>query len=129
MPDNEQALAPFDLTAVNVQLDAAGRMTPHAGGASFWAQPAAALDAIGTDWLVSTFDCDADWPQWERHPDADEFVCLLGGEATLRLALPGGERSVPLHPQQAIVVPRGVWHTARILAPSRMLFVTLGRGT
>jgi hypothetical protein len=22
-----------------------------------------------------------------------------------------------------------VWHTARILAPSRMLFVTLGRGT
>jgi hypothetical protein len=29
----------------------------------------------------------------------------------------------------AVVVPRGVWHTARVHAPSRMLHVTLGAGT
>ena len=29
----------------------------------------------------------------------------------------------------AVVVPRGVWHTARIRAPSRMLHITLGAGT
>jgi len=29
----------------------------------------------------------------------------------------------------AVVVPRGVWHTAKVLVPSRMLHVTLGAGT
>ena len=121
--------AVVDLAAVCLQLGADGRATPHAGGDAFWSQPAAALDAIGADWLVSTFDGDTDWPQWERHPHADELVCLLAGDATLRLELPDGERALPLRPQQAVVVPRGVWHTARIAAPSRLLFVTLGRGT
>jgi len=29
----------------------------------------------------------------------------------------------------AVVVPRGVWHTAKVRTPSRMLHVTRGAGT
>ena len=63
------------------------------------------------------------------HPDADEFVYLLSGAATMVFDEAGGPREVPLDGRAAVVVPRGVWHTAKVVAPSRMLFVTRGRGT
>ena len=45
--------------------------------------------------------------------------------------VPGGEQlwSLPDDGRGAVVVPKGVWHTAKVLAPSRMLFVTMGAGT
>jgi oxalate decarboxylase/phosphoglucose isomerase-like protein (cupin superfamily) len=63
------------------------------------------------------------------HPEADEFVYLLSGAAVLLLQQPTGLQEVPLLGRAAVVVPRGTWHTAKVSQPSRMLFVTMGRGT
>jgi len=46
----------------------------------------------------------------------------------LVLAVPAGETTVRLTGRAAQLVPRGVWHTARLFAPSRLLFVTRGEG-
>jgi len=63
------------------------------------------------------------------HPNADEFVYLLSGSVELLLEQALGVKSVALQGRGAVVVPRGIWHTAKVLAPSRMLFVTMGAGT
>jgi mannose-6-phosphate isomerase-like protein (cupin superfamily) len=91
--------------------------------------PAPELDRFGGGWLITEFECAADWTNWEMHPDGEEFVYLLSGEAVLVLEQPAGVSKVPLSGRAAVVVPRGVWHTAKVSRPSRMLFVTRGRGT
>lgn len=80
--------------------------------------------------LISSFTFEGDWPTWETHPAGDEFVVLLSGEAEMVLARPEGDESQMLsEPGDFIVVPRGVWHTAKINTPTTMLFVTPGEGT
>ena len=112
-----------------VLLAADGSAVQLPGGRAFWSQPPAELDRLGRDWLVSEFEFSADWPNWEMHPQADEFVYLLSGAARFELQENGGTRSVALEGRGALVVPRGVWHTAKVAEPSRLLFVTLGAGT
>jgi mannose-6-phosphate isomerase-like protein (cupin superfamily) len=112
-----------------VHLAANGSATQLPGGEQFWSLPEAEIERYGDGWLVSEFECAADWPNWEMHPNADEFVYLLSGAAELWLELPGGLQRVALEGRRAVIVPRGVWHTAKIAAPSRLLHVTQGRGT
>ena len=112
-----------------VHLSADGCATALAGGDSFWALPESEMARFGRGWLVSEFECASDWPNWEMHPSGDEFVYLLSGAVDLLLEQADGTRTVPLRGSGAVVVPRGVWHTARVLAPSRMLHITLGSGT
>jgi hypothetical protein len=45
------------------------------------------------------------------------------------LDLPSGQRTVELRDRSAAVVPRGVWHTANVLAASEALHITRGAGT
>lgn len=110
-------------------LDAAGGIRLQPGGAAFWGQPQQALDALGRDWLVSEFTCDTDWASWEMHPAGEEFVYLLDGDIEFLLELPEGLAAQRITGRGAIVVPRGVWHTARVFKPSRIFFITLGAGT
>lgn len=110
-------------------LDAAGGIRQQAGGPEFWAQPQATLDALGRDWLVSEFRCDGDWPSWEMHPQGDEFVYLLEGDIEFQLETVEGVVAQRIEGRGAVVVPRGVWHTAKVYRPSRMFFVTMGAGT
>lgn len=57
-------------------------------------------------------------------------MTLLSGATTLVLDTEDGNRSVTLtQPGSYVIVPRGVWHTARIADHARMLFVTPGEGT
>lgn len=119
----------FDPSATYIQLKAGGSAEKLPGGDAFWSRPEADLDRLGQDWLITEFECAEDWPHWEMHPEADEFVYLLSGAAIMRLELPDGMREVPLDGRAALIVPRGVWHIARVSVPSRMLFVTRGRGT
>jgi quercetin dioxygenase-like cupin family protein len=80
--------------------------------------------------LVATFEFDADWPTWERHPAGDELVCLLSGKATLILDHDGAHETVELQSAgEYVLVPKGTWHTARTSVPTTMLFVTPGEGT
>lgn len=80
--------------------------------------------------LISSFSFDADWPTWEVHPHGDDFVCLLSGDTEMILATADEDKSVHLtEPGAFVIVPQGTWHTAKVNAPSKMLFVTPGQDT
>ena len=80
--------------------------------------------------LVASFSFDDDWPTWEVHPHGDEVVCLMSGDATMILDTPAGEKRVRLdQPGAFVVVPKNTWHTARVHAPTTMIFVTPGQDT
>lgn len=96
---------------------------------TFWSLPPPVMDGYGSGWLVSEFVFTQDWANWEMHPHGDEFVYLLDGAVEFVLQQPSGLQTEALVGRGAVLVPRGVWHTARVRAPSRMLFVTRGRGT
>lgn len=119
----------FDPSEIYVHLTAGGTAEQLPGGEQFWSKPESELDSLGNGWLVTEFECSSDWPNWEMHPAADEFVYLLSGTAVMLLQQANGLQEVPLLGRAAVVVPKGVWHTARVTQPSRMLFVTMGRGT
>lgn len=111
-------------------LDANGGIHQEVGGREFWNQPQEALDALGKDWLVSEFLCDADWGSWEMHPHGEEFVYLLDGDIEFLMETAEGVATAQrITDRGAVVVPRGVWHTAKVLRPSRMFFITMGAGT
>jgi mannose-6-phosphate isomerase-like protein (cupin superfamily) len=122
-------MSSFDPAETYVHLDPAGRAEQVPGGERFWSLPGPELDRFGVGWLVTEFESRSDWSNWEIHPEGDEFVYLLSGAAVLLLEQPGGIEEVPLSGRAAVVVPKGVWHTAKVSQPSRMLFVTSGRGT
>jgi mannose-6-phosphate isomerase-like protein (cupin superfamily) len=125
----EEVRMPHDPSQTYVHLDADGSSAQLPGGDAFWSLPPEKLERYGSGWVISEFECSGEWPNWEMHPEGDEFVYLLSGSATLMLEFDDGVRYVPLHGRAATVVPRGVWHTASVSAPSRMLFVTRGAGT
>jgi mannose-6-phosphate isomerase-like protein (cupin superfamily) len=114
-------------TYVLLGNDGAAAQLP--GGDAFWQLPEAELTQSGDRWLVSEYLFERDWPSWEMHPNADEFVYLLSGDAVLHLEYPEGIHAVALSCSGAVIVPRGVWHTAKVTAPSRMLHITRGAGT
>ncbi|WP_257385207.1 cupin domain-containing protein [Tahibacter caeni] len=114
-------------TYVLLAADGSSRTTP--GGAAFWSLPPEGLAEFDEGWLISEFVCAEDWSNWEMHPDGDEFVYLLDGDVEFLLELPSGVASTRLSGRAALIVPRGTWHTAKVFAPSRMLFVTPGAGT
>ncbi len=98
--------------------------------ATFW-ETADEPVGSGADksWLVTEFAFTADWPTWEMHPQGDELVYLLAGAIDLHLEQDDGLKVIAIDGSGAVVVPRGVWHTAKVRAPSRMLHVTRGAGT
>jgi quercetin dioxygenase-like cupin family protein len=69
------------------------------------------------------------WSSWERHPAGDEVVVLLSGRVDIIQEVDGRRHLVELHAGEALVNPRGVWHTADVHEPGRGLFITPGRGT
>jgi uncharacterized cupin superfamily protein len=72
----------------------------------------------------------ADWTVWERHPAGQELVVLLEGRMTLVQERDGAEVRIPMTAAgQAAVNPTGVWHTADVHEPCRVLYVTPGLGT
>ncbi|HEY9643437.1 MAG TPA: WxcM-like domain-containing protein [Coleofasciculaceae cyanobacterium] len=80
--------------------------------------------------LISHYTFEQDWDSWEMHPAGEEFVCLLSGQVDFVLEQDEGEKTVSLNsPGQYVLVPRGVWHTARVYTPSSVLFITPGEET
>ncbi|OYU27844.1 MAG: cupin [Burkholderiales bacterium PBB2] len=119
----------FDPQQRFVHLAEDGRATELPGGDAFWSLPAAEMAAYDTGWLVIEFECSEDWPNWERHPEGDEYVYLLSGAVQLLLEQPSGLQTLELKGRGAVLVPRGIWHTARVSAPSRLLHITRGLGS
>ena len=80
--------------------------------------------------LISVHEFASDWSTWERHPAGDEVVMLLSGKGALVLRTDSGDKTLELaEPGAYVVVPRGIWHTARVSELTRMLFITPGENT
>ncbi|BFM10701.1 hypothetical protein R50072_08540 [Simiduia litorea] len=80
--------------------------------------------------LVSCYDFSEPWGSWERHPAGDEIVILLSGRVEFVVRGQEGDESVWLGQAGGyLVIPQGVWHTAKTSEPSRLLFMTPGEGT
>jgi mannose-6-phosphate isomerase-like protein (cupin superfamily) len=118
-----------DLSSHYVLLDATGAAATVKGGDEFWSQPPEALDRFGRGWLISEYTFANDWPQWEMHPEADEIVRLMSGAAELHLEWPTGVQVVKMLADDAYVIPKGAWHTVKVVEPCRMLHITMGAGT
>ncbi|WP_237132327.1 cupin domain-containing protein [Pseudohongiella sp. O18] len=80
--------------------------------------------------LISCHEFDVDWPSWEMHPHGDEIVVLLAGSTTFHLQAEDGDKTIELsEPGQYVIVPKGIWHTAKTPEFSRVLFITPGQET
>jgi mannose-6-phosphate isomerase-like protein (cupin superfamily) len=124
MPDK-----PFFPTQTYIHLASDGMSTVLPGGDQFWTLAPAEIERYGRGWLISEYEFGEDWKTWEMHPLADEYVYLLSGEIELHLDEPGGIRVTAIADRGAVVVPRGIWHTAKVKRPCRMLHITMGEGT
>lgn len=79
--------------------------------------------------LLSASSMGADWTNWEMHPAGDEVLFMLEGKATFVIDHSDGLREVTLSAGRLLVIPRGVWHTAKVSEPARLLAITAGSGT
>jgi predicted enzyme related to lactoylglutathione lyase/mannose-6-phosphate isomerase-like protein (cupin superfamily) len=121
----------FDLESEYVILDRESGARTAAGGAAFWeALMGGRLPEVERGRLVTIGESTESWTNWEMHPQGEEVIVLLEGRVEFVLEVDGSERVVALdRPGRCLVIPRGTWHTARLCAPARMLFVTAGAGT
>ena len=122
-------IVPFLPDQNYIHLDVDGTATSTPGGNEFWSLPKKEIERYGRGWLISEYEFKDDWTTWEMHPHADEYVYLLSGDIELLLDEPEGIRVVAIHDRGAVVIPRGIWHTAKVRSPCRMLHVTMGEGT
>ena len=123
MPDGA-----FTLFKTFAHLEDGPGASEVAVGERFWEEIGGRAD-LQEGRLVTAFHWEEDWPNWERHPAGDEIVFVLWGRAELVLEEDGGERVVALPSGHACIVPRGVWHTARVPEPTNALAITRGAGT
>lgn len=117
----------IDLKTTYLSLADGPDVVPLEVGPDFWATIDAREDLA--ERLVAEFSFDRDWDSWEVHPAGDEIVVLLSGAVDLVLDEPEGERVVVLRDRGTAIVPRGIWHTADVVAPSTALHITRGEGT
>ena len=116
----------FDLETVFLSLSGSGAVTELPGAHFMERVMRSPADMV---YLASMFPMTADWPNWERHPAGDEVLILLEGRVELVFDREGVETRRPFEAGQTVIVPAGVWHTAKVLEPGRMLGLTCGAGT
>ncbi len=64
---------------------------------------------------------------WHKHDREDELFFVLEGTLLLDVDDANGKRTVELHPQQGMVVPKGVMHRTR--APQRTVVLMVEPAT
>jgi uncharacterized protein YjlB len=119
----------FDPQQTFVSLSAEGEAVKRVGGEAFWKLAESQREVIGQDWLMSEYNCNGDWTSWEMHPEGDEVVYVLQGRAEMVLELDGLEQTVVVEGGSAVLIPKGIWHTANMKGAVRMLHITKGKGT
>ena len=128
---------PFDLSRTPIHLgndvDADNPAVPLPGfgfdGESFGAYVAEHCRPGAPGRLLMIETTPTDWGAWECHNDADEVVIVLEGRGTFIQEIDGAERRIPFQAGDAIVNPRGVWHTADVDEPMRAIYLTPCPGT
>ena len=128
----------IDLFKNYLLLEPDGDAVVLPGGGEFWGQLMSgnATDRgirqlMGSDKgrLLSALTMAADWTNAEMHPAGDEILFMLEGKATFVLELSDGLRDIALGAGRLLVIPKGVWHTAKVSEPARLLAITAGLGT
>jgi mannose-6-phosphate isomerase-like protein (cupin superfamily) len=128
----------IDLLQNYLLLEPDGAAVLLPGGGDFWSQLMSgdATDPgirrlLGSEHgrLLSALSMGGDWSNWEMHPAGDEILFMLEGKATFLLDLSEGLREVALSAGRLLVIPKGVWHTAKVSEPARLLAITAGQGT
>ena len=117
------------LTEDYLSLGKTGEIKILAGGERFWSLPHEEIENFGEDWFVSEYVFDEDWKTWEMHPHGEEVVYMLSGAMDLFLDKDGEQKTIELRGKGLVVVPRGTWHTAKVLEKSSVLVMTLGKET
>ena len=99
--------------------------------ASFWSELSTGKrPELESGRLVMQFSFDSDWRTWEMHPKGDEVVVLLSGSVDFVQLIDGEEKLSSLSQiGEYVLVPAGIWHTARVKDKCTMLFMTPGEGT
>ena len=122
---------PEDIQQTYLHVQDGGATVPLPVSATFWQElGSGAYPQLEQGRLMSAYTFAEPWAMWERHLAGEELVMLLSGAATLVLEESQGEREVHLKTVGSyVLVPRGVWHTARTTVPTTMLFLTPGAGT
>jgi GNAT superfamily N-acetyltransferase len=119
-----------DLIATYVHLRNEGAASRVDVPPTFWQEVMAGKrHELDEGRLVAVFEFETDWTTAEMHPSGDELVYVLTGAIDLILAEQCGDRTIALGAGAGHIVPRGVWHTARVRAPAKVLHVTPGAGT
>lgn len=121
-----------DLRSTYLRLRGDGSVEKLPVNEQFWPRlMSGELGNFHHEYLVTCFTYAGDWPNWERHPNGDEIVALMSGEARLILEAPdGSHQTVQLAgPGSFVFVPRGTWHTAKLSGEATMFFITPGEGT
>lgn len=122
---------PFNIanTYVRLKPDASAEAIPV--GENFWQDlSSGAFGSFENEFLVTTQSFAQNWPVWEMHPQGEEVIVLLSGSVDLVLEKKTGNKVVSLQQQgDWLMVPKGVWHTARVNTPTTVLFITAGEGT
>lgn len=119
-----------NINSTYVVLDGTGNATPIAVSDRFYKDLEQQFGDFKGRRLISHYIFEQDWDSWEMHPAGEEFVCLISGQVDFVLEQDGAENTVSLKaPGDYILVPRGIWHTAKVYASSSVLFVTPGEGT
>jgi len=120
----------FSLKSTYVVLEENGNVVPIAVSDRFYEDLAQQFGDFKGNRLISHYTFDQDWNSWEMHPAGEEFVCLLSGQIDFVLEQGGTEQVLSLNTSGTyVLIPRGIWHTARVHTPSSVLFITPGEGT
>lgn len=121
---------PFDFASTVAVIGPDGSAVPVESGPTLYEDLDRDFDKFKGRRLVATYAFDSDWPTWEMHPAGDEIVCLLSGEVRMVFDRNGSEDIVHLTtPGSYVIVPKGMWHTARVVSAANMLFITPGEDT
>ncbi|HEY1829205.1 MAG TPA: cupin domain-containing protein [Acidimicrobiales bacterium] len=123
----------FNLAVNPVHLGLGARVIPldlFTGEPEWYEHYAASTSSDGIDGRLVTMHRFMDsWQSWEVHPEGEELVLCLEGALHLFQDIDGEIHSVVLKQGEAIINPRGVWHTADVDGTATALFITAGMGT
>src|SRR5262245_13077461 len=128
----------IDLFKNYLLLESDGEAVTLPGGGDFWGQlmsgnPGDAgirrLMDSKHGRLFSALDMVSDWTNWEMHPAGDEVLLMLHDSVTYRFEKATRTLEIELSAGRVLIVPRGLWHTAKVRTPSKLLAITAGQGT
>lgn len=120
----------FDLGAHFIVIDSHLSCTPVEVGPALYQDLNRNFSNFKQCCLISEHIFEQNWPTWEMHPAGDEVLYLIFGRAEIVLLKNDHELVVKLDKiGSSFIVPKGVWHTARVLEKTKILFITPGEGT